>query len=54
VPPWEDEKFMQFTELWNRDIEQLDNDNLLRSFDLKETKQHAKLMVETREKAMTK
>lgn len=43
VPPWEDEKFMEFVESWGSyDLEQMDDQDLVRKFDVREAKQHAK------------
>lgn len=44
VPPWEDRKFLEFTELWDRDIEQLDTDDLDRGFDIEAAKREAELL----------
>jgi hypothetical protein len=47
VPPWEDDKFMEFVESWNCSTDQLDGGDLVRQFDVREIKQQAKIIAES-------
>jgi len=53
VPPWEDHKFQRFYESWDRDIEQLDNVNLVRDFDAQQVIDEIKLLIQVRENGVT-
>jgi hypothetical protein len=53
VPPWEDHKFERFYTSWDRDIEQLDNESLIRNFDTEQVIKEVQALRQATEMGVT-